>query len=44
MVDYGVQHLLSKHFEVDVELGNSITADPNLKFKYFGIGFGVQLH
>ncbi len=41
--DYGVQHLLSKHLEIDVELGNSITADPNLKFKYLGIGLGVAL-
>ncbi len=41
--DYGVQHLLNKHFEIDVELGNSITANPNLQFKYLGIGLGVTL-
>ncbi|GAC1431506.1 MAG: hypothetical protein NVSMB6_29930 [Burkholderiaceae bacterium] len=43
-VDYGVQHLLGKHTEIDVELGNSITANRGLRFKYLGIGLGVALH
>ncbi|MDQ6825628.1 MAG: hypothetical protein M3Z14_00280, partial [Candidatus Eremiobacteraeota bacterium] len=42
-IDYGVQHLLSKRFEVDVEQGISITPDRNLRFQYFAIGFGWQL-
>ncbi len=41
-VDYGVQHLLGKRFEIDLEQGLSITPDSNLKFSYIGFGFGVQ--
>ena len=41
--DFGVQHLLGKRFEIDVEQGISVTADPNLKFNYLGVGFGWQL-
>src|SRR5581483_3697388 len=42
-LDYGLQHLLGKRFEIDVELGNSITANRNLQFHYVGAGVGVQL-
>ncbi len=42
-VDYGVQHLLGRRFEMDVEFGNSITGDKQLRFNYFGVGFGWQL-
>lgn len=41
-VDYGVQHLLGKRFEIDLEQGVSITPDTTLKFSYIGFGFGVQ--
>ncbi|GAC1653336.1 MAG: hypothetical protein NVS9B12_03300 [Vulcanimicrobiaceae bacterium] len=40
--DFGVQHLLGKRFEIDVEQGIATTPDPTLKFNYVGIGFGVQ--
>ena len=42
-VDYGVQHLLGKCFELDLELGNAITGDKNLRFHYFGVGIGWQV-
>ena len=42
-VDYGVQHLFGKRFEIDVELGETITPNPTQKFTYFGFGFGFQL-
>ena len=41
--DFGIQHLLSKHLEIDIEQGISSTPDPSLKFNYIGIGFGSQL-
>lgn len=42
--DFGVQHLLGKRFEVDLEQGIAATPDRNLKFNYIGVGFGFQLH
>lgn len=42
-VDYGVQKLLGKRFELDMELGHSLTADRGLQFQYFGVGFGWQI-
>ncbi|MDQ2681011.1 MAG: hypothetical protein M3Y21_08330 [Candidatus Eremiobacteraeota bacterium] len=42
-VDYGVQKLLGKRFELDAELGASITPDLTKKFNYLGIGLGIQL-
>lgn len=42
-LDYGVQHLLGKRFEIDVEQGVSITPDRNLRFQYVGVGFGWQV-
>jgi len=41
--DFGVQKLLGKRFEADIEQGISSTPDPNLKFNYIGIGFGLQI-
>ena len=41
--DFGVQKLLGKRFEVDIEQGISTTPDSTLKFNYLGIGFGWQL-
>lgn len=41
--DFGVQKLLGKRFELDIEEGISTTPDPNLKFNYVGIGFGWQI-
>jgi hypothetical protein len=42
-VDYGVQKLLNRKFEIDAELGHSITADRALAFSYIGVGVGIQL-
>jgi len=41
--DFGVQKLLGKRFELDIEQGISTTPDPNLKFNYIGVGFGWQI-
>jgi len=41
--DFGIQHLLAKRLEIDIEQGISATPDPSLKFNYIGIGFGWQL-
>lgn len=43
-VDYGIQHLLGKRFEIDVEMGHSITPDLTTRFQYLGVGFGWQIH
>ncbi len=42
-VDYGVQKLLNSKFEIDAEVGHSITADRALTFNYVGVGLGIQL-
>jgi hypothetical protein len=41
--DFGVQKLLGKRFELDIEQGISTTPAANLKFNYFGVGFGWQI-
>ncbi|MFN2527446.1 MAG: hypothetical protein ABR584_01855 [Candidatus Baltobacteraceae bacterium] len=41
--DFGVQKLLGKRFELDIEQGISSTPDSNLKFNYIGVGFGWQI-
>ncbi|HEY8297404.1 MAG TPA: hypothetical protein VIG32_05225 [Candidatus Baltobacteraceae bacterium] len=42
-VDYGVQKLLGPRFEIDAELGNSLTGNPAMRFHYVGFGFGIAL-
>ena len=42
-VDYGIQHLIGSHVEVDAELGNVLTGNAAQRFTYFGLGFGVQI-
>ncbi len=42
-VDYGIQHLIGSHLEVDAELGHALTGNPAQTFNYVGAGIGVQI-
>ena len=42
-IDYGLQKLLGRDTEVDVELGHALTANPTLQLNYVGVGFGIQI-
>ncbi len=41
--DFGVQKLLGRRTEIDVEYGHAFTAVQNLKFNYIGSGLVLQL-
>jgi hypothetical protein len=42
-VDFGLQKLFGPHFEVDAELGNSLTPNAAQRFHYVGVGLGFEL-
>lgn len=42
-LDYGIQHLIGSHVEVDAEMGHALTGNAAQTFNYVGVGFGVQL-
>ncbi len=42
-LDGGVQKLLGKRFELDVEVGQSLISDPSKRFHYIGVGIGWEL-
>ena len=43
VVDFGVQRLLGKRIEVDLEFGQSLSAVAGSRFRYIGAGLGLQL-
>jgi hypothetical protein len=42
-IDFGVQHVVGNHLEVDAEFGHALTGDPRLRFNYIGAGIGVLI-
>lgn len=42
-IDFGVQKLLTKRLEVDLELGRTLNAVAGAKSTYIGAGLGIQL-
>ena len=42
-IDYGVQKLLGRNLEIDLEVGQSVNAVAGARSHYIGVGFGLQL-